>query len=400
MPDPDGDLKVSEIEPNKIIEVPDSAFAHEKDQTFKTISHSWARKDIFPHVPEIDDVRQIRIGDCFLLAALHSIVQVNPALITGAMRDLRGGWVVVRLYDKKGDPLYYKIEKTYLVTDPGFLQTNTDLQGHNAFWVYLLEKAYACFRLNIEKHEVTPKEWVKKDGRLQLKEGKRRPAVTYVEALSGGHSHNALQTLLGGQKLKIDLSIEGSESVAAAILHRMIMCRSLADMTESDKAAFKAVFGGLDSTAAPEFIGQFAISKMIKYMGLTCSYKVLRRDPLEKFFKTEYLGLSGASMEFVLAFVRTHFPGRRGTGLYTATQLELFDVIQRHARAAEQLHRDRLGQQPRPCQERRAGPDERAQGQGPGRTAWLSGGRRSGVLQPEPEVPPGAQPMARIRARL
>ncbi|OZA00945.1 MAG: hypothetical protein B7X99_02435, partial [Rhizobiales bacterium 17-65-6] len=146
--DVNGDL--SGFDPKALTTVRDSDFALQRGDSFSKISTFLHKTDLFPHTPQISDAAQDRLGNCFLLSALNSIVQIDPTLISGMMKDLRGGSVVVRLYDDDGTPIFYKFEKTYVTFSSGFLK-RSGLQNHNAYWVYMIEKAFAWFRISKAK---------------------------------------------------------------------------------------------------------------------------------------------------------------------------------------------------------------------------------------------------------
>ena len=118
----------------------------------------------------------------------------------------------------------------------------------------MVEKAYAAHRLLVEHHEVTPKEWVidPESGRREQREGAKRAARTYVEALTGGFSHDALQTLVGGGKVRLLLRPEGKESAAIVNLYQIVCCRSVASASVGEREAFQTVFGPYANGAMQE----------------------------------------------------------------------------------------------------------------------------------------------------
>ncbi|MBF0543941.1 MAG: hypothetical protein HQM08_05900 [Candidatus Riflebacteria bacterium] len=61
------------------------------------------------------------------------------------MRDLSGGWVIVRLFKPDSDEaVYYKLEKNRLVSQ--LLPEDR----HTAYWVYMFEKAFAFHRMQYD----------------------------------------------------------------------------------------------------------------------------------------------------------------------------------------------------------------------------------------------------------
>jgi hypothetical protein len=331
MPDPNGDLDVDAIPPDQIVRVEDRAIRLDPELAFVTISTRFDRVDIFPHPPCIQDVRQVGIGDCFFLAALHSVLHLDPNLIYRMMRDRRGGWVVVRLYRQDNTPIYFEIEKNKAMEKTGLLNLGRrDLQGHGAVWVDLLEKAYALFRLRVENHQITPKRWVFNNAtqRREQVSDPPRQARTYVEALTGGFSHDALQTLLGGQKRRYLLSSEHSASTAMVNLYSLVCCRSAADPTDTERGAFQTLFGPYAQGAMQAFARQFSVLKVQDFMAIQQPAKVIRQERLLALFEQHYTDLGRVVGGRLTEYVCRHFPGKRGTGLYTTEQLTLFRKVQ------------------------------------------------------------------------
>jgi hypothetical protein len=328
VPNKNGDL---DIRGALIDTVLDSATPLDKDQSYTNISSWSSPQNLFARRPCIEDVKQRAVGDCFLLAALHAIIQTNPDLIYGMMRDRRrddrSGWVVVRLYDAAGQPVFYEVEKTYVTT--GWWRP-ASLQGHGAWWVYMLEKAYAVHRLRVGGHTVKPTKWEldPKIGRVVPKEGAKRDAKTYVEALSGGFTHDALQTLLGGSKVLLRLQPEGNQSVALVNLLYIVGNRRRAVTDEDTRSAFRNVFGQYADRAVQEFAGQYSGMKVAGF-GNNFSHpaKVFRQENLLAFFEQNYR-LSRFVGARLKSYICKHFPGKRGTGVYTVAQERLYAKIQ------------------------------------------------------------------------
>ncbi len=97
------------------------------------------RKDepLFAHEPTINDLRQGKVSNCYMVSAVTSLIQYDPNIIKNAMRQERDGSVTVRLY-KKGKPIYVTVDKkTPQLVTGGAILTDGPL------WMNVLERAIA-----------------------------------------------------------------------------------------------------------------------------------------------------------------------------------------------------------------------------------------------------------------
>ncbi len=115
---------------------------------------------LFPHSPNLNDVKQGTVGDCYLAAAVQTVLAENPDAVRDMFCDLGNGEVLVRFYAAFGvvtnsdgskeyrridhpremdgnalRPVYVKVKKQY-----------TTGEGHSSdcMWMQLLEVAYAA----------------------------------------------------------------------------------------------------------------------------------------------------------------------------------------------------------------------------------------------------------------
>jgi len=119
-------------------------------------------KPLFPHMPNTLDVKQWGVGDCYLMAALISILNMagGPQIILQMMRqDPESGDVFIRLHDLNTlQPRIIRFEKSIIVSWE---------HARDSMWVQFIEKAYAGF------------------------------ARGGYSKISGGHSHDCFKVLLG-----------------------------------------------------------------------------------------------------------------------------------------------------------------------------------------------------------
>ena len=95
----------------------------------------WGKKG-----PQLEDIQQGYIGDCFLLAAAGAVLRKNPKIIRSMFID-QGSAVTVRLFHE-GSPKLIKVAKS--VPKLNSENERTDAYAGGALWVQLLEKAMAC----------------------------------------------------------------------------------------------------------------------------------------------------------------------------------------------------------------------------------------------------------------
>ncbi len=142
----DGDLVLPKNK-KSILYRPDKFFELEHIEGQVDVSmKSVKEQPLFSHDPILKDIEQGKIGDCYFLAALTSLVVRSPGKIKEIMRDNGDGTVTVRFYDhKEKNYMYVKVDKT--VPEATYASGLITARGaRRALWVKLLEKAYVSVR--------------------------------------------------------------------------------------------------------------------------------------------------------------------------------------------------------------------------------------------------------------
>ena len=93
---------------------------------------------IFPHEPTINDLRQGKISNCYMLAATTSLIQHDPQAIKNIIRDNGDGTATVRLYKSPGQPVYIRVDKVV-----PRLKTGGTIMSAGPLWMQLIEMAAA-----------------------------------------------------------------------------------------------------------------------------------------------------------------------------------------------------------------------------------------------------------------
>ena len=133
----------------------EQTIAYSEDTTYGANLEESNIKEIplFTHEPNINDVKQSVIGDCWFVSAISSVVQTNPDFVRSMFQDLGDGNVLVRLYasvDKTGKPLksIENLNPADVQLRPAYFKLRKDYEtgwgnACDCPWVQLLEKAYA-----------------------------------------------------------------------------------------------------------------------------------------------------------------------------------------------------------------------------------------------------------------
>lgn len=106
---------------------------------------------VFISRPSAADVKQGRLGDCYLLSAMIAVVSQQPEHFLYHMLDC-GNTVIVKMYRMSGDEIYVKVDKS-IVVDKGWNHNKAFADG--ALWVEIYEKAYAAAGFIGSEEELT-----------------------------------------------------------------------------------------------------------------------------------------------------------------------------------------------------------------------------------------------------
>lgn len=124
-------------------------------------------KDIplFTHKPNMNDIKQGNVGDCYFMAAVTTFVQSNPDEVMNMFYDIGDGNVLVRLYmgfDKynRRVDLEEEMQKDDVTLRPVYIKVRKDYDLNtvslDCMWVQLLEKAYASTGAQHKTMQVDP----------------------------------------------------------------------------------------------------------------------------------------------------------------------------------------------------------------------------------------------------
>ncbi len=94
----DGELQV-EARSEQWKQKKDNPAFHQKEGIeLPTVWKDMRERPLFPHEPQIDDIQQAGLGDCYLLSGLGSLLEKDPQSIKKSMKDNGDGTVTVRFF--------------------------------------------------------------------------------------------------------------------------------------------------------------------------------------------------------------------------------------------------------------------------------------------------------------
>lgn len=202
---------------------------------------------LFAKEPSVDDIEQRLLGDCYLQAALVSLVQQDPQTIKSCMRDNGNGTVTVRFFQKDNQtdtmvPKYVTVKKTI----PKSL--GMDTFSANNLWVQMIEKAYAASGL----HNISEDTYLEAEKKNHIgennPEAREKFREEYKRSYSGiesGSSSEFLEILTG--KTHIDKEIH-STTITTLCQVASYYYLQQALITSKDSSQFAANINTLHTT--------------------------------------------------------------------------------------------------------------------------------------------------------
>jgi hypothetical protein len=314
-----------------------------------TTSHKSVDYPLFAKQPSYLDISQQQIGDCWFLAALVSILSLptGPDLIECIMteKDLpEGRRIIVRLFDKTLKEYYFGFEKSIVYNWITSHQYHASVSQEIGLWPAVLEKALTAFD----------------------KEGNFSPGGASYDRIAGGYADRAFQHILGVDAEREHITHPASFNEAAMQsddLGALVRLMMLALSKDADKKLIEEIFTGrcvgqYGGTALgcyeewakslstyPHVIINFQKEleekletkvsvKSESFPWYSKQYPLTRIYRVEEFEaymqKVRYL-IPASLHTAVLMWVKNKkiLPGKRGTTLYSTSQIALFDKIKK-----------------------------------------------------------------------
>ncbi len=135
--------------------------------------------------PQLADVDQGALADCYFLAAVGSLVSRSPAEVRDMIRDNGDGTYSVRFW-RSNEPVWITVDGSLPVDAAGNVEfagvADSDGDGLVETWVAILEKAYAVYRDTY---------------------GKDNGRSGYADVGGTGHSDTVFRALVGGDPQRL-----------------------------------------------------------------------------------------------------------------------------------------------------------------------------------------------------
>lgn len=102
---------------------------------------------LFPHLPNLNDVNQGAMGDCYMVACIAGIVENDPEYLQKMMKDNGDGTVTVKLHGRFGRINGQdRADERNVVTYIRMSKMTTTLNAKGPLWLAMLEKAFTHFK--------------------------------------------------------------------------------------------------------------------------------------------------------------------------------------------------------------------------------------------------------------
>jgi hypothetical protein len=122
---------------------------------------NFSSSPLFVGTPEMDDINQGSVGDCYWLAGLGALADTDPELIEQSVTELGDGTYAVRFYDNSYQEVYLRMDGDLPVRGSWSTSLSYAKQGNSGeIWAPILEKAYAHYRYGENSYESLSGGWM------------------------------------------------------------------------------------------------------------------------------------------------------------------------------------------------------------------------------------------------
>ena len=270
---------------------------------------------LFTQELSVDDVQQGNLGDCYLLAAVASIVNTKPSHFLKHMMDNLDGTVTVKLYNDDGLPINIIINKS--AVGEKFAQ--------KVLWVKMLEKAYAAAGF--------------KGSRGKTEEGKRS-----YESIEGGDAAVAMTHLTGkktenfgignSRKMISGALMDQLGVTRTALKKRVLELQEIIKSKEEKKEKVELEQQEFDTTLQRVFSMEGIIGEMdgklsLKFVSVEDITQIINKKGIDPELVEAIKKVVGLTTEHPL------LPGTLGSGKYGLDEMKLYEQIKKTVDAGQ-----------------------------------------------------------------
>jgi hypothetical protein len=187
-------------------------------------------RPLFVNGPNVEDINQGAVGDCYFLASLASLAQTDPAVMEQMITELGDGTYAVRFH-RGGEEVYLRVDGELPVKSSGYL-AYAKLSADSEVWVALAEKAYAYFRYGENSYSSISGGWMStvyreltndNTGMKWTSSSSATTMLNYIQlhmdaghAITAGSTYSASGPIVGGHAYTIaavDAEADGGPTV-------------------------------------------------------------------------------------------------------------------------------------------------------------------------------------------
>jgi hypothetical protein len=255
---------------------------------------------LFPHPPTMQDVKQGKLGDCYLLAAMATIANRDPNHFTKHIKDHGNGKVTVQLYKDLNSPVNITINKSTVVSKGGWFGAGggKDEYAEQSLWVQMYEKAYVAAG------------FYGSDGQLPI-------AQKSYGLIEGGSSAIALAHLTG--KAATNTDIESTTGTIPADLQEIMLSEFKGKIDDLEFALLMTLMPTLQDMTSKVFVSEDLLEGILK----KASHDFGEKD------NPNIITLAKSTTDLFIEKVleKKLLTGTLGSGKYTTKETDLFDIF-------------------------------------------------------------------------
>ncbi|MBL4649890.1 MAG: hypothetical protein JKY03_09170, partial [Aureispira sp.] len=255
---------------------------------------------LFPHPPTMQDIKQGKIGDCYLLAAMATIVNKDANHFTKHIKDHGNGKVTVQLFKDVNSPVNITINKSTVVSKGGWLGGGgVDEYAEQSLWVQMYEKAYVAAGFHGSDGELP----IAQKSYGLIEGGSPAIALAHLTGKAGGGS----------------TTIDSTSDAIPAELQKIILSEFKGKIDDLEFALLMTLMPTLQEMTSKVFVSEDLLEGILKKASHDFGDKK----------KPNIITLAKGTIDLFLKKVleKKLLTGTLGSGKYTEKETALFDIF-------------------------------------------------------------------------